>query len=262
VAESFVRPIKDGLEMITELVPAELHQPYDGIVLLEAEIAGVRRPIAIDYGDWTSVNLRCAESVNTYFKLQHLRDGYPNVDNVVPGGYVANLAFLYAHWCRLRALRQNSPFASEVFGRFGLRWGAHLREAAMNILRDDPRIDFSGGVRPTRHSRYLREMARSRVCLDLPGQGPFCCRMVEGLAIGACIIATRHATVLPTDLRAGVEIVYCQDDLSDLADLCEMYVFDDTKREPVEMAAAKYFDENLHPVRLAEHYLNTLTARA
>jgi hypothetical protein len=39
------------------------------------------------------------------------------------------------------------------------------------------------------YTQYLREIADSRVCIDLPGEGPFTYRLVEYLAIGSCIIA-------------------------------------------------------------------------
>jgi hypothetical protein len=262
VAESFVAPLKDGLAALATIVATDIAQPYAGIVLIDVDIAGERHRIAVDYSDLTDVNAACVAEVHTYFKFQCLGSGYPAIANVQPGGYVASSAFLYANWCRLRALRNRAPASSDVFGRFGLRWGAPVREAAMSLLEADPEIEFSGGTRFTQHGRYMREMARSKVCVDMPGQGPFCCRMVDGLAMGCCIVTKRHSTVLPVDLREGVEILYCADDLSDLADLCKAYASDDSKRMPIEAAAAKYFDENLHPVRLAEHYIRTLAAHA
>jgi glycosyltransferase involved in cell wall biosynthesis len=177
---------------------------------------------------------------------------------VSPGGYITDKPFLYAHWCRLRALRGRSRATSEVFGRYGLRFGGPVREAAIEQLRADERFDYSGGTRRTHHTRYLREMARAGVCVDLPGQGPFCCRLVEGLAMGCFIVAARHAAEMPVQLRDGVEIVYCQEDLSDLADLCAEYAHEEGRRQPLEAAAARYFDENLHPVRMAERYLSVV----
>jgi hypothetical protein len=174
---------------------------------------------------------------------------------VWPGGYIADKPFLYAHWCRLRALRESSRPTSEVFGRYGLQFGGPVRAAAIERLRSDGRFDYGGGTRRTHHTRYLREMARARVCVDLPGQGPFCCRLVEGLAMGCLMVAAPHAAEMPVELRDRVEVVYCQEDLSDLADLCAEYANDESLRAPVEAAAARYFDDHLHPVRMAERYL-------
>jgi hypothetical protein len=200
--------------------------------------------------------------MDVYFKLQYLRGGYSGCANVVPGGYVTSSSFLYEHWCKLRRIRQSSTAGADVFGRFGTRYSASLRRAAMAALESDRRLAYSGGTRPTQYTQYLREMARARVCIDLPGQGPFCYRLVECLAMGCCIIGPRHATELPVDLRDGLNIVHCNDNLEDLADLCVSYARDVGKRAAIEAAAATYFDEHLHPVRIAERYLDIVTSPA
>jgi hypothetical protein len=258
VAAPFVQAIRGGLRLVATVEDAEIAQPYPGIVLIEVDQGLSPRRVAIDYHDLTHVNPECAAAVDTYFKFQYRRGGYADFPNVKPGGYVTDKPFLYAHWCRLRRLRQQASPSAEVFGRFGLRFGGPAREAAIGLLRSDRRIAYSGGTRRTHHTRYLREMARARVCLDLPGQGPLCCRLVEGLAMGCLIVAPRHAAEMPTELRDGVEIVYCEEDLSDLAELCLAYARDDARRAPIEAAAARYFDEHLHPLRIAERYLRVI----
>jgi hypothetical protein len=258
IAESFVGPIREGLAALAAIEPADIEQPHKGIVVIEIDLGDGPRRVAIDYYDFTFINEQCAAEVDTYFKFQHERDGYPGFENIRPGGYVATSPFLSAHWCRLRALRRRESATSDVFGRFGLRWSAPIRESAIEILRSDERLDFSGGSKPVQQSRYMREMARARVCVDMPGQGPFCCRLVENMAIGSCVVARRHSTVLPADLRDGIEVVYCREDLSDLGDLCAEYAHDESLRRSVEEGASRYYDEHLHPVRIAEHYLRTL----
>ena len=74
----------------------------------------------------------------------------------------------------------------------------------------------------------------------------------------ALIVAPRHGAEMPVKLRDGVEIVYWEPDLSDLADRCAEYVHDEPRRRPIEAAAARYFDDHLHPVRLAERYLRVV----
>jgi hypothetical protein len=255
VAAYFLQPIREGLESIATVTEAEIPQDYKGIVVIEVDQGDGRRRVALDYYDFTLVNAECAGDVDAYFKFQYQRGGYPEFGNVWPGGYITDKPFLYAHWCRLRALRRRSTPTSEVFGRYGLRFGGAVRTAAIERLRGDGRFHYEGGTRRTHHTRYLREMARAGVCVDLPGQGPFCCRLVEGLAMGCLIVGPRHAAEMPVDLRDRVDIVYCEEDLSDLADRCAEYAHDASLRAPVEAAAARYFDEHLHPVRMAERYL-------
>jgi Glycosyl transferases group 1 len=255
LAGLFVGPIKEGFEALATVLSAEIAQPYKGIVVFEIDQGDGPRRVAIDYYDFTFVNPECAAEVDTYFKFQYLPGGYPEFDNVYPGGYVTDKPFLYAHWCRLRALRQKTNPTSDAFGRFSLRFGGPLRAKTIGLMQAEPRINFAGGTRRTQKTRYLREMARARVCIDLPGQGPLCCRLIEGLAMGCCIVAAPHAAEMPVPLREGVEILYCREDLSDLAELCVAYARDEDRRAPIEAAAGRYFDEHLHPVRMAERYL-------
>jgi glycosyl transferase family 1 len=258
IAPLFVSPLLAGFEAIASVVAAEIPQRHKGIVMIEVDHGDGPRRVALDFYDFTFVNRECAAEVDLYFKFQYQRGGYPELENVLPGGYVTDKPFLYRHWCRLRALRSQASPRSEVFGRYMLSLSGPVRAAAIERLRADRRFDYTGGTRRTQHTRYLREMARARVSVDLPGQGPFCCRLVEGLAMGCCIVAVRHAAELPVELREGVEIVYCEEDLSDLTDLCATYVRDESRRAPIEAAAARYFDEHLHPVRMAERYLRVV----
>lgn len=255
-----VWPIRDGLSAITRVYAADIKQPYEGIVLAELDTGNGRRRFAIDYWDATHVNHGCAAEVDVYFKMQHLPDGYPAVSNVVPGGYISSSPLLYRHWCRLRQLQRNDEHKADVFGRFGLRFQADVRRRAVELLAHDERLVFCGGVTPTLKSWYLREMAQARICLDLPGNGPFCYRLVEALAMGCCVVGPRPAAVLHAELIDGVHVVRCADDLSDLADVCVRICRDDSARRQVGAAGARYFDEHLHPVALAHYYAGALAA--
>jgi hypothetical protein len=258
-AAPFVRPIEAAFSATAQIRHAKIPQPYEGIVLIDIDVGDGSRRIALDYFDFTHVNERCAADVAVYFKMQHSREGYSaDMPHVFPGGYVTVSLYLYRHWCRLRDLRWRTTPQVDVFGRFGLRYSADVRRRALDLLSAEPRIEFAGGTKATKHSWYLREMARARVCLDLPGQGPFCCRLVECLAMGCCVIGPRHATMLPVELRPEVEIVHCADDLTDLAEVCVRYVRDPSASAAIGRAAAAYFDRHLHPVRLARYYVETV----
>lgn len=67
----------------------------------------------------------------------------------------------------------------------------------------------------------LKEIARARICIDLPGNGPICHRQIDYLAVGACVIGPKPPVALPVELRDGEEIVYAKPDLSDLLERCE-----------------------------------------
>jgi hypothetical protein len=234
----------------------KIFQPYEGIVLINIDVGGGPQRIALDYFDFTHINEACAREVALYFKMQYLREGYGDAfPNVVPGAYVTSSLFLYRNWCRLRAIHERATPRVDTFGRFGLRFSADIRSSAIRLLSDDPRVEFAGGTSQTKYSWYLREMARARTCLDLPGQGPFCYRLVEALAMGCCVIGPRHATRFPVDLSPGENVVHCADDLHDLPDLCAHYSRSFEERARIGRAAAAYFDRHLHPTRLVNYYL-------
>ena len=260
LAEGWVRPLREGLDAFTTVQPRAIEQPYMGIVLFEVCFPGqAPQSIAVDYYDYTFVNQECLEQVALYFKMQHLRPGYGE-HKVVPGGYVGSSPSLYEHYCRLRSLRRGGGKV-DVYGRFGTKFAAEKRREAVELLRGQSRFRFTGGTSLVLFSQSLREAAQARVCVDLPGNGPFCHRLVDYLAIGACVVGPRQAASLHTELVDRKHIVYCRDDLADLVELCAHYVENDREREEIGANAARFFDEHLHPRQLAGHYLRTIDSR-
>lgn len=184
----------------------------------------------------------------------------------MPGAYVTSRPFLHDYYCRLRRLRASPRVA--VYGRFGLRFSADLRSEAVRLLAAQDRFAYDGGTFTYDrgggmlvYSDHLRRAARARVCVDLPGNGPFCYRLVDYLGTASCIVAVRHAARLHVDLVGGEHIAWCKDDLSDLVDLCAHYVENDDARNAMEGNAARFCDRNLHYRSLAAHYLATAAER-
>jgi Glycosyl transferases group 1 len=258
-AAPFVRPLREGLGRLTTVETRMIPQPYKGIVMFDVRYQAETFSVAVDYYDYAFINQECLGQVALYFKMQHLPSGYAD-PRILPGGYIAGRRSLYDHYCRLRELRRR-PYKFEVYGRFSTRFSAAIRCHATAILQGDSRFEFAGGTSLALYMQSLREAARARVCIDMPGNGPFCFRLVEYLAIGCCIIAPRHAAIMHADLRDREQIVYCRDDLADLADLCAHYVENDQAREAVAANAASFFDEHLHPVQLASYYLRMFSER-
>ena len=259
-AAHFIAPILSGLGRLARIERRPLAQRHPGLVIFELTGTGGRsHAVAIDYRDALEIDAAAYEVVGVYFKLQHARDGY-GLARVVPGGYVAAKSQLYHNVRRLRGLR-TLPARHQVYGRFGLRAAGELRSRALLALRAEPRFEFVGGPSLSLYMQSLLEAARSRICIDLPGNGPFCYRLTEYLAIGCCVIGPRHRATLPVPLRDRTEIVYCAEDLSDLADLCAHYLHHDAERESIAASAGRYFDRHLAPLRLGEHYLSTCAER-
>lgn len=121
-------------------------------------------------------------------------------------------------------------------------------------------MSYGGGAK-LRYSRSLIEVATSRVCVDLPGNGPLCFRLVDYMAIGACIIAYPHEAAFPVPLEDRVQVVYMQRDMSDLVDLCAHYARDAAERERLCLASRQYFDQHLSSRQLALYMLGETLRR-
>lgn len=211
---------------------------------------------AIDTLDDDELYDDVVEEVDRYFKMQYAADGYDD-SCVVPGGFPTAGDGIYRCLGRLRALRGEQRFDFDVHARFGLEFRADLRRRAVELLRRYDGLAACAGLETKRYYHYLHELARSRLCLDLPGNGAFCFRLVEYLAVGSCVIAYPHANRLPEPLRDGEEVVYVRPDLSDLTEKCAYYASHDSERERMARNAARYFDRHLHRESLAAYYLRT-----
>lgn len=245
-------------------VPVEMvdniPQKYRGTVVFEMIIGGRTRRIAIGYSDFMTIEEDCAEEFDLYFKMQFAKRGY-GFANVIPGGYVPDGKRLYQHLGNLRKLRQSGNFKFDVYGRFGLAYARETREKAVQLLSDQEHFAFEGGMKTVLYLEFLQEVARSKVCIDMPGLGDFCFRLINYLAIGSCVVAYPHRTMLNMPLVDRKHIVYCREDMSDLVDLCEHYLFHDAERERIARNAREFFDLYLHKDNLVKYYLRNCLDR-
>ncbi len=255
-------PVLAGLRRLVRVELAPVPQSSDGVVAFEVAVGGKSCPAALDYWDYADrIEGGILGRVACYFKMQHARAGYGS-DKVVPGGYVTASQAVYRYLPYLRALRDRRTAAYEVYGRFGTRFAQAVREKAVRLLSHQGAFAYEGGLRMVRYSRYLRQVARAKVCIDLPGNGDFCYRLVDYLAVGSCVIGPRHGTSLPAPLVDREHVVYAKDDLSDLVPLCEHYLRHPDERERIARNARDYFDRHLHRRQLAGFYLHECLRRA
>ena len=261
---SWVEPLFYGLRARVPVTLEDIPQTLRGTVVIHFCRGGRTYPVAInvhDYPDLIHLAGNRAESqpLALEFKMQYRIGGY-GIENIVPGGYVSSSALVdwYASGPRVRTCRR---FAYDVYGRFGLAFATEIRTRALGTLRNQSRVQFYGGGTKVRYREFLREIARSRVCIDLPGNGPFCFRLVDYLAVGACVISLPHAVTMPVPLIDRTHIVYTRPDMSDLVDLCEHYVRDDAARESIVIASRDYYRRHLHWRSLSDYYLRTMLDR-
>ena len=251
---AWVDPLLYGMRKLVRVEMADIPQPHQGVVIIQLVTHGRSHVIGIDYSDLSGISQEGVNSCDLYFKMQFAREGY-RWDHVVPGGYPARSDIIYHLLGKERHLRARHGFAYDVYARFGLEYGAEIRERAVALLSADTRFGFHGGLQPIRYTRSLGEVARSRVCVDMPGKGDFCFRLVDYLAVGACIVGPPHRTAMPVPLIDRTHLAYCRDDLSDLADLCAYFSNHDDQRERLAANARAYFDSYLHREQLSRYYL-------
>ena len=259
-AGTWLDTLVEGLRSHVRVDVAPLPQPEGHVVVAEIVLGQKRHRIAIDYADLPELSEERRREADLYFKLQFSVAGYGD-ESVVPGGFPPSRPELYTYLGRLRRLRDRQRFADEAYGRFSANYASETRRRAVELLRAQDVFRYEGGFQILRYARYMREVAQAKVCIDLPGNGPLCFRLIDYLAVGSCVVGPRPAARLHAPLTDGVNVVYCADDLSNLVELCALYLEDDEKRETVADAARLHFDRYLERTQWAAYYLHTIFAR-
>lgn len=248
--------IRRGIHGHARVGTTPLEQPWRGIVTMLVSAGGPPTRAVIDYNDDVALNHDALESSRVYFKMQYTRRGYDD-ERVIPGGFPPFISSLFAMLGALRRDRDRKAFDHEVSGRFTLGY-SELRDRAVQALHGQSAFEFTGDPRPVRYSAYLRETARSKVCVDLPGRGPFCFRLVDYLSIGTCIVAAPHDALMHAPLVDGEHLVYARPDVDDLVGVCARLVEDDAERERLAAGARDYFDRYLTPRQIGAYYVARL----
>ena len=258
VVGRMLAPLRRAIGRYVRLEVADIPQPVSSVVLTEFLNGSKAHTVALDFHDFpTFRDEELVKSCLVYFKAQYRRGGYA-FPQVVPGGHMTDKGTIYWYLRYLRELRDRQDFACDAYGRFGLRFNAELRRRAVEALSTQRRFDFRGGFDSVSRATFLKEIAQSRVCIDLPGQADaISCRLISCLAIGACIVGPRPKNELNAQLVDRVHVAWTRDDQSDLVDLCEYYIENDDAREKMASEARRFFDQHLHADSLAAYYINT-----
>lgn len=259
-ARDWVNIVLQGFrEHVKVEIITDIPQPYQGTVVYQVAINGKVHDVAIGYSDYMPIDDQCAKQCSLYFKMQFKRGGY-GYPTVIPGGYVAEGSNIYFQLGKLRRLRDKKNYIYDVYGRFGLNAAREIRERAINILNKQDLFQFEGGMKAVSYTEFLKEVAQSKICIDLPGQGDFCFRLINYMAVGACVIAYPHGTDLQVPLINGKHLVYCKPDYSDLVDLCKYYLDHYDEREQIAKNSREFFDLYLHKDNLTRYYLHEMLA--
>jgi hypothetical protein len=252
-----VNQIKRGIAAHVRIEHADIPQPVGGVVLFHLLDRGGPQRVVIDTDDRSVLN-ESANQADVYFKMQYQRGGYGS-PHIRPGGYVCLNPALYRYRWNWRRLRRQTVPSHDVYGRFNMSDEKEdVRGAAISLLQAQDRFGFQGGAGAVWWGAYMDEICDARVCLDLPGRGELCYRLIEYLAVGACVIGPELATEMPVPLESGVHLIRVPRSLDGLIDECDRLVRDDGMRETVARAAEDYFDRYLALEQLGAYYVDTL----
>lgn len=251
--------VRDALRRFVRVEETDLAQPYQGVINFEFVRRDRSHRVMVETSDYAPLNEAAYRDADLHFKMEFALEGYGTRERLLPGGYINNDAAIYHYLPRLRALRDQAPPIHDVHGRFGL--SLEKRRRPMDILRASTRFRFYGGQGKVRYRRFLEEVARSRVCIDLPSMSSITFRMVDYLAIGSCIVGPPHTNRLLMPFENGVHCAYCRPDYSDLEAVCEHYLTHEAERQALVRNSRAFFDAYAHRDQLASYYLHHCLAR-
>lgn len=252
--QSWLEPLLFAFSRIVKTELREVSQQREGILPLQVVISGEVHDVVLDYSDYSALAEPLVDRCLLYLKMQYRPQGY-GLDHVVPAGHVPASVRLYLHLASLRAEADKRVYDSMVYGRFNPDLGGDVRKRAVHILKEQKTFPFEGGLVKKKYFDYLKEMTHAKVCIDLPGNGDICNRLIEYFAIGSCVVRPRKMNLLPAPLIDRQHIAYVQDDFSDLVEVCDFYLRNDDAREELRRNSRQYFDEYLHRNNLAAYYL-------
>jgi glycosyl transferase family 1 len=255
-AAVWVDRLRGELARVVRLTRVDIPQPHEGTLLIEVDLDDERHRVAIDYSDYERVLDEVASASGLVFKMQYRQTGY-GTDRIVPGGYVPSRRYLRALLPGLRHLREHSTARYAVYGRFGSTYAPGVRGAAVRALSEQHAFEYEGALALRPYPDYLKEAALSQICIDLPGNGEFCHRLVEYLALGCCVVRPPTGVLLPVALRDGVEIVFADDHEQGLVRACAELLTQPERIQRIGRAARAYYDAHLREDQLALYYLRS-----
>lgn len=128
-------------------------------------------------------------------------------------------------------------------------WYEHLRRwarAAVEPLRDWCRVTPNGRIS---HWQYIHELRRSKLVFSPFGWGEVCLRDYEAVCCGCLLVKPdmSHLATSPNIFEAGTTYVPVRWDLSDLSEVCQRYLNDETEARQIAQSAQQrlgaYFEQ-------------------
>jgi|HubBroStandDraft_1064217.scaffolds.fasta_scaffold15798_3 hypothetical protein len=225
--------------------------------IFEVQCGSRRIRCAYDYSDFPIVSTEIAGQVDLYFKCVTPKTQIPA--NVASVGYFPSRPRLLA---RARRMVFERPVTKniDVYGRFGT-WtdSQEIREKLVTRMQESS-VRFQGGFGTIVFPAYLKELMRTRVALDAPGNAPITYRLPEAMALGAVVVCAPPECVFPEALDNGVHYAATRADGSDVIEVCEELLRDQDRMAKIARNGMKFFDRNFSPQSRARRILRHAVA--
>lgn len=155
----------------------------------------------------------------------------------------------------------NVPRDIEVF--FAARTSQKQRRKADAILRGIPGLGYVGGVYdadvaapfPIGDGSYYQSLRRAQIGISVRGGGFDTLRYWEVVACGALLISEEPDIVIPNNFEDRRHAVFCQRDLSNLAELVRYYTIHTEEREALAAAGYTHLSKHHTCDHRAEYFL-------
>ncbi len=87
---------------------------------------------------------------------------------------------------------------------------------------------------------YLKELKASKIILNLRGAGWDTLRYWEVPALGAFMMTQKPQIEIPHDFEHGKHVIHFRDDLSDMIEMCDYYLKNETQRQLIAQSAQEH----------------------
>lgn len=105
---------------------------------------------------------------------------------------------------------------------------------------------------------YLQELAACKIILNFRGGGWDTLRYWEIPAVESFMITQKPGINIPNDFQSGKHVIHCQDDLSDLIELCDYYLKHNDKRIQIAKAGFEHLKEYHTDIARASYLLEKI----
>lgn len=140
-----------------------------------------------------------------------------------------------------------------------------IRTKALDLLEDKFDCRDNGTSRNQTFKKYkrkgefyLQEIAACKIVISCPGVGWDTFRYWEVPALGRFMISVRPQIKIAHNFVHNENIVFCKDDLSDLVDLCNYYLKNESHREKIAQNAAQHSQQYHSDIARGQYLLNIL----